>query len=266
MPIDGEVGLGPDDTVITAVRLRTSPTIRFNDDDSPAALDIGAYFAAGGAGNDLTLTVRTAAGAVSVAVADAVGAGRAARVDFDITAAGWTLLDDLAVGDLFILAVARPAPVELTVTGEAGSGQAGVGHADGGGGGRDRRTHGERRCRNRPVRCPPRSRLPRRPVTSIVATGTAGAGSSRVGHRHRPRACRRHEHRRRGGRRYRGRRATVTITVRDPPTGDEPPLHVRVEGVYEISSNVFVKDGGAWAEAAAVHRKSAGSWEEVWRR
>ena len=116
VPLDGEVGLGPDDTAITAIRLRTSPLIRLNDDDSPGTLDIGGYFDAGGDGNDLTLTIRTAAGAVAVAVATAVSTPFLARVDFDVTAAGWNLLNDLAVGDRFILAFARPAKAPVAVT------------------------------------------------------------------------------------------------------------------------------------------------------
>ena len=58
-PLDGELGLGTTETVISRIRRHSATELNLNDNDSPSALDIGTYFAAGGDGNDLTLYLQT---------------------------------------------------------------------------------------------------------------------------------------------------------------------------------------------------------------
>ena len=60
-PLEGELGLGDDETVISRFFRGSSTELALNDNDSPAALDIGPYFDSGGAGEDLTLYFQTAA-------------------------------------------------------------------------------------------------------------------------------------------------------------------------------------------------------------
>ena len=113
VPLDGEVGLGAGDDAITAIRLRANPQIRIQDS---TALNIGAYFDAGGDGHDLRLTIQALAGAVAVDMATAFVSGTSTRVDIDIGGGGWNLLNNLAVGDRFILAFDRPLPAPLAAT------------------------------------------------------------------------------------------------------------------------------------------------------
>ena len=70
-PLDftGSLGLGADNTVISRFRRVSDAIVVLNDNDNPAAFDIGPYFDAGGDGNDITLYLQTLSGAVSFSVA-----------------------------------------------------------------------------------------------------------------------------------------------------------------------------------------------------
>ena len=121
-PLDGEVGLGADETVVSGFRRRTATILQLNDDNSPTALDIGAYFSTGGAGNDLTLYLQTLNdGEVSFTVASAVSFSRVDQVRFTLPADGQTLLDNLADGDRWIFKLARTTPVNQDHTVDAGA-------------------------------------------------------------------------------------------------------------------------------------------------
>ena len=108
-PLDGELGLGDDDTVISGIRRRTATLLQLNDDNNPVALDIGAYFSAGGAGADLTIYLQTLAGEVSFPAAASFS--RVDQVRFTLPADAQTLLDGLEDGDRWIFKAARPEPV-----------------------------------------------------------------------------------------------------------------------------------------------------------
>ena len=113
-PLDGEIGIGPGNTLISRFRRLTAGQLTFNDNDDPAALDIGVYFDAGGDGNDLTVYLQTLdAGEVSFTVAAqyAEGGGNYARVD--LPADAQALLDNLATGDRWIFKLARPSAAEV---------------------------------------------------------------------------------------------------------------------------------------------------------
>ena len=116
-PVDGELGLGADNTVISRIRRLDANTLQLNDNDNPAGLNIGAYFAAGGAGNDLTVSLQTLDdGLVTFTVASQVETGgNAARTRFTLPTDAQTLLDNIATGDRFIIAFTRAQVVELDV-------------------------------------------------------------------------------------------------------------------------------------------------------
>ena len=60
-PVEGELGIGPDETVISRIfNQNQNENLTLNDRDSPDSLDLGAYFDTGnaGAGRDLTLWVQ----------------------------------------------------------------------------------------------------------------------------------------------------------------------------------------------------------------
>ena len=118
-PLDGELGLGADDVLISRFRRRRNDILQLNDADNPTALDIGAYFDTGGAGNDLTIYLQTLNdGEVSFPVAGNVAFTRDGQVRFDLPSDAQTLLDNLASGDRWIFKTARPstAPESLQVS------------------------------------------------------------------------------------------------------------------------------------------------------
>ena len=93
--------------------LTSNGRLAFNDDDSPAALDFGAYFSAGGAGADLTFTVQTVDGDWQFTVADDRQGGNSSTVRFAGLPTGLvTALDDVTIGDRMIFRAARPTPPE----------------------------------------------------------------------------------------------------------------------------------------------------------
>ena len=86
VPLDGELGLGPDNTVISLMRRQSASQLRLNDRDNPESFNIRAYF--DGDGNDLTVHLQTLAdGVVTFAVAGAVAGGNATVVRFNLPTA-----------------------------------------------------------------------------------------------------------------------------------------------------------------------------------
>ena len=120
-PLDGELGLGATDTVISRFRRLTAGELTLNDNDNPSALDIGSYFDAGGAGNDLTIYLQTLdAGEVSFAAASQFVLGGGGFARFTLPADAQTLLNGIASGDRFIFKAARPATVATDHAVDAG--------------------------------------------------------------------------------------------------------------------------------------------------
>ena len=119
-PLAGELGLGDGETVISRIRRLSATVVVLNDNDSPGALDMGVYFQAGGDGNDLTLTVKTATGEVALVVADQLdtSGGNFARLTLPATAQ--TLFDSIGIGDRWLVRFARPAASGQTHTVDAG--------------------------------------------------------------------------------------------------------------------------------------------------
>ena len=128
-PLDGELGLGDDDTLISGIRRRTQTLLQLNDDNNPVALDIGAYFSTGGAGSDLTIYLQTLAGEVSFPAAATFS--RVDQVRFTLPAAAQTLLDNLADGDRWIFKTARLETVMQAGDAEAIEGTGALGEATG---------------------------------------------------------------------------------------------------------------------------------------
>ena len=92
--------------------------LTLNDNDNPAALDIGAYFNAGGDGNDLTIYLQTLDGEVSFTAAAQYILGGGGFARFTLPADAQTLLNNLSTGDRWIFKAARPAASD-TVTANA---------------------------------------------------------------------------------------------------------------------------------------------------
>ena len=124
-PLDGELGLGADESIISGFRRRTATLLQLTDHDDPTTFDIGAYFNTGGDGNNLTVYLQTANdGEVSFPVAGNVPFIRPNQIRFTLPADAQTLLDNLASGDRWIFKLARPpAPEtqELSMSATAGS-------------------------------------------------------------------------------------------------------------------------------------------------
>ena len=114
VPIEGDINLGANDTEISQIQWNTNRFI-FNDNDDPAALSLEAYFRSGGNGNDLTLHVQTLdEGPASFDVATYYPGDVSAGINFiqfgagtALPAAFVTVVDDIAVGDRWIVAATR---------------------------------------------------------------------------------------------------------------------------------------------------------------
>ena len=116
-PIDGELGLGPDETLITRVRLVTAGFV-LNDDDVPAALSLMDYFGTGDAAQ-ATIYFQSPGGIESVSVAGNIDGSSPGFVRLIIPAAFRTLVADVPIGGLFILGITSLIPFALsgTITG-----------------------------------------------------------------------------------------------------------------------------------------------------
>ena len=120
-PLDGELGVGPGETAISRMRRANAANLNLNDDNLPGALDLGVFFGAGGAGEDLTLYLQTGAdGVVSFTVASAFLNAGPDILRLTPPTAAITLLDNLATGDRIIFALARTAAEPSDDTVDAG--------------------------------------------------------------------------------------------------------------------------------------------------
>ena len=107
VPLDGELGLGPGESIISRVRRPSATQLIFNDDDDPAVFDLGDYFS-NGDGNGLTIYfVTSAGGQASFPVAGNIDSSRENFIRFDIPSDVQTLLDGIFDGDRFIVAGTR---------------------------------------------------------------------------------------------------------------------------------------------------------------
>ena len=117
--LDGELGLGADEAAITRIRRRNGTMLAINDNDP---LSLAAYFSPGGAGADLTLYIKTHDGAASFPASDH-GREGGNMIQFGPLAAGLlSLIDDIADGERFIFALARPARTVVETRGVAEAG------------------------------------------------------------------------------------------------------------------------------------------------
>ena len=119
--LDGEIGLGATDEIITRIRRRSGAVLAFNDN---GPLSLADYFGAGGEGADLSLYIQTTAGVGSLPVSTTTSAGdnfiQFGPLGTDLDA----LVDNIEDRHRFILAFARPAPIEIAVSGTAAAGAA----------------------------------------------------------------------------------------------------------------------------------------------
>ena len=108
-PEDGELGIGAGQTLITRIRVRDNgDRIGLNDNDVPTALDMSTHFGAGGTTSAWTLTIQTAAWAVS---SNQVGTSAGNFINWTFGADDAALLDGIGAGERVIIAIARTASV-----------------------------------------------------------------------------------------------------------------------------------------------------------
>ena len=112
-PVDGELGLGDDETRISRIRWDAgNARLIFNDNNLPQDLDLSTYFGAGGDGNDLTFYVTDFSGTYTFNIADNILASGANFLQFSsLSATLVTIFDDISVGDRLIFSAARPEAV-----------------------------------------------------------------------------------------------------------------------------------------------------------
>ena len=103
-----------DNTVISRFRRHSATELTLNDNDNPAVFNIGPYFDASGAGNDLTIYFQTTNdGEVSFAASDQFLQGGTNYARFTLPADVQTLLDNLDIGDRWIAKFARASVTEF---------------------------------------------------------------------------------------------------------------------------------------------------------
>lgn len=119
--LDGEIGLGATEAIITRIRRRNGNMLAFNDN---GPLSLADYFGAGGDGADLTLYIQTVDGVASLPVSTTGSAGSnfvqfgPLGTDLD------TIVDDIDDGQSFIVAFARAAVTAISVRGTTAAGVA----------------------------------------------------------------------------------------------------------------------------------------------
>ena len=113
--VDGEVGIGPDETILNRIRITTSATriiLREEDtnaDGDAAVLDSRDYFI-NGDGSDLTIGIMTRDGSVNIPIAanlDTSSGTNATQIRVDIPSADRSVVDGIGDGDRFIIALWR---------------------------------------------------------------------------------------------------------------------------------------------------------------
>ena len=119
-PLEGELGLGPDEVVISRIRHGAATVLSLNDNNNPASLALDDFFE--GDGNGLTMYFQTAAdGVVSFDVADQLSGNRnSATVRFTLPADAQTLLNNIPDGGRWIFALAQATPVAVDHEVDAG--------------------------------------------------------------------------------------------------------------------------------------------------
>ena len=104
--IEGDAELADGSSVVRVMSPRADGSLLRLNDDGPLALRD--FFADTGAGSDLTVWFWTAEGTVSIAATDthSVGGG---YVNFNVPAAGRSVVSGVEAGDRFVLALTRPS-------------------------------------------------------------------------------------------------------------------------------------------------------------
>ena len=112
--VDGELGIGPDNAVVTRMRLRQNlEQIQIN--HSTGGFSLQTYLGVGGAGSDLTGHFQSPDGSVTFPVAgQSSGSGYAS---FDYPQTGHNIVTGIATGARFILAFYRDLPPPAQVSG-----------------------------------------------------------------------------------------------------------------------------------------------------
>ena len=116
-PIEGELGVGAGETVISRFRRASTANLTLNDNNLPSDLDFNTFFSTGGAGADLSLSLQTTSdGLVSFPVASTFLSAGGNWLNVTLPDAARTLLDNLATGDRFIFAMWRAEPLAAAAT------------------------------------------------------------------------------------------------------------------------------------------------------
>ena len=121
--LDGELGIGASEAAITRIRRRNGAFLMINDN---APLVLADHFGSGGGGADLTVYVQTVDGLGSFPASTFSNAGGHFVQFGPIGGDDLTIIDDIADGQGFILAFARPAITAIAVRGSAAAGAAEV--------------------------------------------------------------------------------------------------------------------------------------------
>ena len=122
--LEGDLGLGPDETAVTQLLYAGGTLgIYVNDNDvngNPAPLNLTNYFAVGNPGRDATVYLQTVDGLTSFSVDEAFITANVQGLFLVSPAAAVTLFNGVEAGDRFILGLGQPAHVDAQVSLAAG--------------------------------------------------------------------------------------------------------------------------------------------------
>ena len=119
--LDGELGLSASEATITRIRRRNGAFLAINENDP---LSLAGYFGPGGAGADLTVYIQTVDGLGTFPASTFSNAGGGFVQFGPIGGDDLTIVDDIADGQGFIIAFARPAAAAIALRGKAEAGGA----------------------------------------------------------------------------------------------------------------------------------------------
>ena len=119
-PESGELGIGPGQTLISRIGITSAgENVRLNDNDNPVALTLRHWFGQSNETSTWRLYIQTDGGVAFSQQLGNIGGGYA---NFQYDAAGAAILNAIAAGDRFLIALARRLlPVAASIDAQAGS-------------------------------------------------------------------------------------------------------------------------------------------------
>ena len=118
VPIEGELGLGTGETLISRIFWNTGTNqLVFNDNDNPVSIDLGPYYAVGGAARNQTIHFQISNSLATFLVEDGYADGGDSWVRFENLPENVNeLLNGLSIGDRLIVGASQPSVTYISIS------------------------------------------------------------------------------------------------------------------------------------------------------